>query len=71
MVVPRGMGIVTKLAEHGAAALRPRIINGRWASPIISRRQAADQRKKALIAGTYGSFSLETGTHTITSLASS
>mmetsp|Transcript_1382 Transcript_1382/g.1842 ORF Transcript_1382/g.1842 Transcript_1382/m.1842 type:complete len:137 (+) Transcript_1382:64-474(+) len=58
---PRGFGILKKLAEHGASAMQPRIIRGRWAKPIISRRKAADQRKKAVIEGTFGSFSIEHG----------
>ncbi|KAG5176363.1 hypothetical protein JKP88DRAFT_92811 [Tribonema minus] len=59
--MPRGVGVVRKLAEHGVAAMQPRIINGRWCQPLISRRQAAVQRKKAIVEGTYGSFSAETG----------
>jgi hypothetical protein len=50
----RGTSVIRKLVEHGAAALQPRIVNGRWCQPLVSRRRAADARKRALVEGTYG-----------------
>ena len=78
------------LAEHGADALRPSLVNGRFNSssvrfffnestdylirfaspyyftsrylgPLISRRQAGDLRKRAIIRGTFGQFSYPAG----------
>lgn len=45
------------LAEHGAAALRPRIDKGRYIAPLVPKRVAANIRKRAVIEGTFGTFS--------------
>lgn len=56
-----GAGVLEKLARHGVEALRPRVEQGRWLRPMVSRRQAADVRKAAVVNGTYGKFSAEGG----------
>lgn len=59
--VRKFQGVVNLLAEHGVDALKPRIMNGRWVAPIISKRKAAVQRKKAILDGSFGAFSIEKG----------
>ena len=56
--LPRALRL---LAQHGAAALRPSLEKGRYIAPMIPRRIAADVRKRAIVQGTYGSFSLPIG----------
>mmetsp|Transcript_5163 Transcript_5163/g.15323 ORF Transcript_5163/g.15323 Transcript_5163/m.15323 type:complete len:140 (-) Transcript_5163:22-441(-) len=58
--------LIRKLAQHGAAALKPRKVDALpghspWRRPLISRREAAVFRKQALRAGTFGSFDAERG----------
>mmetsp|Transcript_26133 Transcript_26133/g.29893 ORF Transcript_26133/g.29893 Transcript_26133/m.29893 type:complete len:144 (+) Transcript_26133:262-693(+) len=50
------------LKQHGEDALKGRKFGDRWRKPLVSRRKAADIRKRALVEGTYGSFCSETGT---------
>ena len=56
--LPRALRL---LAQHGVAALRPSLEKGRYIAPMIPRRIAADVRKRAIVQGTYGSFSLPIG----------
>ena len=56
--VPRALRL---LAQHGIDALRPSLINGKYIAPLVSRRIAADVRKKAIVHGTFGQFSLPYG----------
>ena len=56
--LPRALRL---LAQHGVAALRPSLDKGRYIAPMIPRRIAADVRKRAIVQGTYGSFSLPIG----------
>jgi len=44
------------LSKFGSDALTPKIFNGRYKAPMISRRIAADIRKKAIRERTYGAF---------------
>lgn len=52
--------VIRKLARFGAEALKPQTVGGGgrnpWRRPLLSRRQAADARKAAIRAGTFGSF---------------
>jgi hypothetical protein len=51
---------VRLLAEHGKDAIEPKKgagMEARYVMPMISSRKAAMARKKAIIDGTYGSFS--------------
>ena len=52
---------VRKLCQHGIEALRPQKVNNKWRKPAVSPRVAADLRKLAIKAGTYGKFDAETG----------
>lgn len=56
--IPRALRL---LALHGVNALKATVENGRYFGPMISRRKAAMLRKRALIDGTFGSFSIEQG----------
>eukprot|EP01035_Chromulina_nebulosa_P018088 gene18088-23736_t len=52
--IPR---IVALLSKLGADALQPKMVNGRYFGPLVSKRKAADLRKRAIIEGTFGTFS--------------
>ena len=60
-------GVLKKLAQHGAAALKPRQVPtapgqvNPWRRPLVSRREAAVARKEALRNGTFGTFDPEKG----------
>ena len=60
-------GVIKKLAQHGAAALKPRKVPtapgqvNPWRRPLVSRREAAIARKQALRDGTFGTFDPEKG----------
>ena len=60
-------GVIKKLAQHGAAALKPRKVPtapgqvNPWRRPLVSRREAAVARKQALRDGTFGTFDPEKG----------
>jgi hypothetical protein len=56
--IPRALRL---LAAHGGAALRPSLDKGKYIAPLVPRRIAADVRKRAIVQGTYGSFSLPVG----------
>ena len=56
--IPRALRM---LANYGGAALTPHLERGRYIAPKVSRRVAAGLRKRAIIDGTFGSFSLEQG----------
>ena len=45
------------LAIHGQKALEPKIEKGRFHAPLVSKRLAANLRKRSIIEGTFGSFS--------------
>jgi hypothetical protein len=50
------------LCAHGEQALKQQKFGGdRWRKAMVSKRVAADLRKKAMIEGTYGTFNTETG----------
>lgn len=49
------------LCAHGEQALKQQKTGDRWRKALVSKRVAADLRKKALINGTYGAFNTETG----------
>ncbi|CAN0070273.1 unnamed protein product [Phaeothamnion confervicola] len=58
----RGTKVLSLLAEHGAAALQPRQgPNGHLIQPLVSKRRAAEVRKEAMKAGTFGAFSAHQG----------
>ena len=60
-------GVIKKLAQHGAAALKPRKVptaTGQvnpWRRPARPRREAAVARKQAIRDGTFGTFDPEKG----------
>ena len=56
--VPRSLRM---LAQYGAAALQPTIERGKYIAPKVSRRVAANVRKRALVEGKFGTFSAEEG----------
>lgn len=56
--IPRN---VRMLCEHGLNALRPVLEKGKYVAPLVPKRLAANIRRRAIIEGTYGSFSSETG----------
>ena len=56
--IPRALRM---LAQHGSAALQPSIERGKYIAPKVSRRVAANVRKRALVEGTFGTFSEEKG----------
>lgn len=58
LFIPR---ILQKLGQHGASALQFKVEKGKYIPPMISRRRAANLRKRAIIEGTYGSYSPEFG----------
>jgi len=60
-IVRRVPRTIRLLAQHGVAAMQARIDKGRYIAPLIKRRFAANLRKRAIIDGTFGSFSLEKG----------
>jgi hypothetical protein len=49
------------LCAHGEEALKQRKFGDRWRKALVSKRVAADLRKQAMRAGTYGLFNAETG----------
>ncbi|KAJ1392468.1 hypothetical protein B484DRAFT_459418 [Ochromonadaceae sp. CCMP2298] len=51
--IPRS---IRMLSAYGADALRPSLFKGRYIAPLVSRRIAADLRKRAIIEGTFGDF---------------
>jgi hypothetical protein len=51
--VPRS---IRMLSAYGADALRPSLYKGRYIAPLVSKRIAADLRKRAIIEGTFGDF---------------
>lgn len=51
--VPR---TVRLLGEHGMAALMPTMKNGKYWSPIVSKRKANVLRKNSIADGTFGTF---------------
>ncbi|CAM9229772.1 unnamed protein product [Chrysoparadoxa australica] len=60
----RGLGMkrtVDILAKEGMAALRPKRMGGKWHGSAVSNRKAAFVRKRALVDGTFGSFSATKG----------
>mmetsp|Transcript_21134 Transcript_21134/g.29859 ORF Transcript_21134/g.29859 Transcript_21134/m.29859 type:complete len:142 (-) Transcript_21134:74-499(-) len=59
--LPKMRWALRKLCEFGEEALKPQRVNSKWRAPLISKRVAADLRKKALKAGTYGAFDRTTG----------
>ena len=50
--------VLRLLAEHGQEALKSRVVKGKYIRPLIPKRLAAKARKRAIIDGTFGSFSL-------------
>ena len=52
---------VRLLAENGMAALMPKLKNGKYFAPLVSRRKAAVVRKNAIIEGTFGNFDAKLG----------
>lgn len=56
--IPRA---IRMLGQHGGAALTASLDRGKYIAPKVSRRVAANLRKRALVEGTYGSFSVENG----------
>mmetsp|Transcript_27507 Transcript_27507/g.38715 ORF Transcript_27507/g.38715 Transcript_27507/m.38715 type:complete len:145 (+) Transcript_27507:150-584(+) len=59
--VPKMRWALRKLCEFGEEALKPQRVNNKWRAPLLSKRKAADLRKKALRSGTYGVFDSTTG----------
>ena len=53
--IPRSLKL---LAQHGGEALKSRVIMGKYIRPLISKRIAANLRKRAIVDGTFGSFKL-------------
>mmetsp|Transcript_1649 Transcript_1649/g.2609 ORF Transcript_1649/g.2609 Transcript_1649/m.2609 type:complete len:143 (-) Transcript_1649:45-473(-) len=51
--VPRAIRMI---AKFGGDAFKREVVNGKYIAPKVSRRAAAGLRKRALIAGTFGSF---------------
>ena len=56
--IPRSVRL---LAQWGDQALRPALENGKYIAPLIPKRLAANIRKRAIVEGTFGTFSKETG----------
>ena len=54
--IPKAPRAVRLLAQFGADALRPSIVNGKYHGPLVKPRAAAMVRKRAVIEGTVGSF---------------
>ena len=52
---------IKSLCKYGSEALKPRLVNEKWCSPFISKRNAARIRKRSMIEGTFGSFDPKTG----------
>ena len=53
---------VRMLCKYGGEALKPRLVNEKWISPAVSKRNAAKLRKRSIIDGTFGSFDQKSGT---------
>ena len=51
--VPRPVRL---LAQHGMAALMPKVKHGKYWAPMVPKRQAAQMRKGAIAEGTFGIF---------------
>eukprot|EP01041_Mallomonas_annulata_P006427 gene6427-12992_t len=51
--VPRAIKL---LSQFGVDAITPKLTNGRYTSPMVSRRVSADLRKAAIRQGTFGTF---------------
>ena len=47
---------VRLLGQFGAAALKKEIKNGQYIKPMISKRIAANIRKRAIVDGTFGQY---------------
>ena len=47
---------VRLLAQHGMAALMPKIRNGKYLAPLVTKRKSATLRKDAIAEGTFGKF---------------
>ena len=58
MYQPRAIRL---LSLHGSAAFYPKFEFGKYVAPLISKRIAANLRKRAIIDGTFGSFSSQCG----------
>ena len=56
--IPRSVRL---LCQHGLKALRPVLERGKYIAPLVPRRLAANIRRRAIVQGTFGSFSSETG----------
>ena len=56
--IPRALRM---LGTYGGSALQASLDRGKYIAPKVSRRVAANLRKRALVEGTYGSFSVEAG----------
>jgi hypothetical protein len=56
--IPRSVRL---LCQYGDKALRPVLESGRYVAPLVPRRLAANIRRRAMVEGTFGSFSKETG----------
>lgn len=53
LTIPRSIRMLT---QFGGDALLPSIVKGRYIAPLVSKRIAADLKKRAKIEGTYGEF---------------
>ena len=60
-VVPKMRAAVRHLCAGGEEALKQRKFGERWRKALVSKRVAADLRRAAVRAGTYGSFDATTG----------
>jgi hypothetical protein len=59
--VPKMRSALRHLCAHGEEALKQRKFGERWRKALVSKRVAADLRKDAIRAGTYGTFDATTG----------
>lgn len=55
-LLPKAPRAIRMLAQHGADALRPSLVNGLYHGPMVKPRAAAMVKKRAIIEGTVGSF---------------
>ena len=59
--VPKMRAALRHLCNVGEEAFKQRKEGDRWRKALVSKRVAADLRKAAVLAGTYGSFDVTTG----------
>mmetsp|Transcript_9669 Transcript_9669/g.16140 ORF Transcript_9669/g.16140 Transcript_9669/m.16140 type:complete len:156 (-) Transcript_9669:149-616(-) len=65
--LPKMRSALRHLCLHGGDALKAHRVSPesssstKWRRPLVSKRVAADLRKKAIREGTYGSFNAQTG----------